>query len=720
LLETDSNLVPSTPRETAEPGPWRSAAQGETSAAASATSEERVGRAADDGIASLALSAVTPDGNHRANDPAGEHALWLAALWLAGALALAMRTAHRHAMVARFDRTARRESGPVPADCAATARRLAALLGAPRRLRLLQSPRLTAPVALGVFRPTIVLPDDFAARHGAAAREAMLAHELSHLAVGDPFWQLAADLVVAALWWQPLAWYARRRFRAACEWAADEASAVLPEGPAHLAAALVRLGRRMTAPVPLAWHAATGGVRSQLGQRVVRLLALRRAAIFPSRRLGARCAVLISLFAAPALAAGTASALPRHPPTEGETTMSTLYARSWRGSLGGAVLAAWILPAQAADDLSPDPSAPSADPPRYVALLENDDDDGDDKREEKEAKKHAKEGAKKETKDDDDGDDKREEKEAKKHAKEGAKKEAKDDDDGDDEREEKHAKEGLKKEAKHEKKVSKDAGDKERHADLDAARKDLETARDQLQHERTSLAEKMKAVERELALTKEGDKEGRQKLEAARADLHAYAARLKERYAELEAVQAKLAAAKKEGREKEERKEKVVAEKRPDRPEGDRKEGDKRPDPERRAPDRRPEGERREGDRRPDAAPELRRRLAHLRAAVENLRAAGMHDAADHLAREGERIAREHGGGDRERPDAPARPRPDGPQRPPLGERRPDAPPRPLSPPAVVEHHERAIAELREEVQQMRREMAELRELLRKSMAERR
>lgn len=51
----------------------------------------------------------------------------------------------------------------------------------------------------------------------------------------------------------------------------------------------------------------------------------------------------------------------------------------------------------------------------------------------------------------------------------------------------------------------------------------------------------------------------------------------------------------------------------------------------------------REGPEWPPEQPELERRLRHLKVAVDNLHAAGMHDVADKLAREGERMRRELG-----------------------------------------------------------------------------
>jgi chromosome segregation ATPase len=116
---------------------------------------------------------------------------------------------------------------------------------------------------------------------------------------------------------------------------------------------------------------------------------------------------------------------------------------------------------------------------------------------------------------------------------------------------------------------------------------------------------------------------------------------------------------------------------------------------------RRPEG--------PVPPEELQRRIHHLKAAIENLHAAGMHDQAEQLAQHVERMIEEHRQGAGERPEGS--PRPEGPR--PEGRPRPEGPPRPDGPPRF-EGQDRVFPELRGEIDRMRREMQEMREQLRK------
>jgi beta-lactamase regulating signal transducer with metallopeptidase domain len=151
--------------------------------------------------------------------------------------------------------------------------RLALTLGISRRVRVIESPRLTTPIAFGVLVPTVGLPLNFATGFNHAKQEAMLAHELAHLAAHDPFWCLLVDLAAILLWWHPGVWWLRRQLHLASEMAADEASLLVADGPQALAECLVELGSRLTHPV-LPGYLRVSGFRSHLGRRVQRLVQL--------------------------------------------------------------------------------------------------------------------------------------------------------------------------------------------------------------------------------------------------------------------------------------------------------------------------------------------------------------------------------------------------------------------------------------------------------------
>src|SRR5262249_9522543 len=153
----------------------------------------------------------------------------------------------------------------------------------------------------------------------------------------DPGWHVFADLMTAMLWWQPLVWWARARLSAVAEDAADEASRVVADGPGVLATCLVELGKRLAPWRRPAWLGAAGGLRSNLGRRVERLLRLGPGAWQPPRRVRAALLLFLTmlLFGGGTLL-GTAFAH-SHIFSEGDQTMKQRHP-AWKRSLAGIVL----------------------------------------------------------------------------------------------------------------------------------------------------------------------------------------------------------------------------------------------------------------------------------------------------------------------------------------------------------------------------------------------
>jgi bla regulator protein blaR1 len=81
------------------------------------------------------------------------------------------------------------------------------------------------PLALGLLRRRIVVPSDFSRRYGPGERRLAMEHELTHHRRGDLWWNVAAILVLAVNWFNPLAWIAFRAFRTDQELACDAAVA---------------------------------------------------------------------------------------------------------------------------------------------------------------------------------------------------------------------------------------------------------------------------------------------------------------------------------------------------------------------------------------------------------------------------------------------------------------------------------------------------------------
>lgn len=79
------------------------------------------------------------------------------------------------------------------------------------------------PAVIGLFRPRIVLPDDFETRYDAVERALILAHERMHLRRGDAPANALGALLRAVFWFNPLISLAVRRFGLDQELACDAA-----------------------------------------------------------------------------------------------------------------------------------------------------------------------------------------------------------------------------------------------------------------------------------------------------------------------------------------------------------------------------------------------------------------------------------------------------------------------------------------------------------------
>lgn len=79
--------------------------------------------------------------------------------------------------------------------------------------RVIRSPIVSIPLAIGILRPMIVVPADFETQFRAAERLHILRHEAEHHRHGDLWANLVAALVLSAHWFNPVAWVSWKAFR---------------------------------------------------------------------------------------------------------------------------------------------------------------------------------------------------------------------------------------------------------------------------------------------------------------------------------------------------------------------------------------------------------------------------------------------------------------------------------------------------------------------------
>lgn len=195
---------------------------------------------------------------------------------------------------ARRLRALRNKSRPIcnPVVCDSLAR-LARQMGVTRRIELLESDRVSGAFTAGVWHPFIIvqastgggpniagdhLPSDVDAGELSELEwNALLAHELSHIAHHDALWNLLVQIVQRMFPFQPLNQTVRRQIQVAMDFAADESAAKTLGEERGLVQCLIRLGDQAVNRQMLTWTrsglvAGMTTFRSTLGQRVESLL----------------------------------------------------------------------------------------------------------------------------------------------------------------------------------------------------------------------------------------------------------------------------------------------------------------------------------------------------------------------------------------------------------------------------------------------------------------
>jgi beta-lactamase regulating signal transducer with metallopeptidase domain len=144
---------------------------------------------------------------------------------------------------------------------------LARRIGVSRAPHLLAGPAGTMPMTWGIMRPVIVLPAEGLA-WPAARLEAVLLHELAHVARRDCLTQLVAGLARAVHWFNPLVWVAARQMRVERELACDDVALQSGARASDYAQELLGLARVHRAPAWTAMAAVAMARPNQLANRL--------------------------------------------------------------------------------------------------------------------------------------------------------------------------------------------------------------------------------------------------------------------------------------------------------------------------------------------------------------------------------------------------------------------------------------------------------------------
>jgi TonB family protein len=170
-------------------------------------------------------------------------------------------------------------------------------LGSNRSIQLLQHAHDSMPVTWGLLRPRVVLPA-CATQWSDERKRLVLAHELAHVNRADWFVHLAAKLVCAVYWFNPLFWMAYRRLCVESEQACDDAVLNLGVDRRDYATHLLEIARALS--IDRALGPALAMARpSNLERRFRALLDGASSRRPPTRLLACTVAFLVLLAALP-------------------------------------------------------------------------------------------------------------------------------------------------------------------------------------------------------------------------------------------------------------------------------------------------------------------------------------------------------------------------------------------------------------------------------------
>lgn len=138
--------------------------------------------------------------------------------------------------------------------------------------RVVESEFISAPLTMGALRSKILLPSDWR-EWDDAKLDAVLAHEVSHVARRDALTQRLSLLHRAIFWFSPLAWWLNRHLADLAEQASDEAALACGADCKTYARTLLGFFESLqTSPGRVWWQGVSMAKAGQAEQRIERIL----------------------------------------------------------------------------------------------------------------------------------------------------------------------------------------------------------------------------------------------------------------------------------------------------------------------------------------------------------------------------------------------------------------------------------------------------------------
>jgi hypothetical protein len=158
----------------------------------------------------------------------------------------------------------------VPQPVERAFQRISEQVHAGRKVALRISDYVISPLAMGVWRATVILPMSAVMGMPREELEAVMAHELGHIRRWDYVWNLMQTAVESVLFFHPAVWWLSSTVRERRELCCDEIAVECCAGAAVYARALLRLEEQRTVKLRMAM--ALGGCGGSLLGRIRKVL----------------------------------------------------------------------------------------------------------------------------------------------------------------------------------------------------------------------------------------------------------------------------------------------------------------------------------------------------------------------------------------------------------------------------------------------------------------
>jgi len=191
---------------------------------------------------------------------------WLAVAWMLGVFALSVRLLGGWCWL--FGGVMR-GAEPAQSEWQWRLNTLSRLLGVTKNVRLLVSKKTSSVLAVGWIKPAVLLPASALLHLSPESLEAILVHELAHVARHDFVVNLLQSIVEVLFFYHPAIWWLSRQVRELREYCCDDAAAKHCGSRASYAGALADLETLRTDSPPQLAPAAKG---ASLMKRIQRLL----------------------------------------------------------------------------------------------------------------------------------------------------------------------------------------------------------------------------------------------------------------------------------------------------------------------------------------------------------------------------------------------------------------------------------------------------------------